>query len=108
MSQQPFITKSKLISDLRALGLVAGQTVMLHASVKNIGWIVGGPDVVIEAILDILTRDGTLMMVASWEDSPYELSTWPKYRQEAYLAECPAFDPIRSRADRREMGILPE
>ena len=81
---------------------------MLHASVKNIGWIVGGPDVVIEAILDILTKDGTLMMHTSWEDNPHGLATWRKDRQEAYLAECPAFDPARSRADHRQMSILAE
>jgi len=32
----------------------------------------------------------TLMMLASWEDNPYELAHWPKERQEAYLQECPA------------------
>ena len=31
------ITKSRLIHDLEALGVHAGQTIMLHASVKNVG-----------------------------------------------------------------------
>jgi len=108
MGQQPIIAKSQLISDLRALGLAEGQTVMLHASVKNIGWIVGGPDVVIEAVLEVVGEDGTLMMLTSWEDIPHGLASWPKDRQEAYLAECPAFDPARSRADHRHMSILAE
>ncbi len=108
MNEQPIITKSQLIRDLRKLGLSAGQVVMLHASVKRIGWVVGGPDVVLDAILNVLTSSGTLMMLAGWEDNPYELTQWPKKRQEAYLKECPAFDPQRSRAEHREMGILTE
>ena len=108
MKTQPIVTKTQLIRDLRALGLSEGRTVMLHASVRSIGWVVGGPDVVLDAILEVLTPSGTLMMLASWEDNPYELPHWPKERQEAYLRECPAYDPERSRADRREMGILTE
>ncbi len=104
----PLITKSQLIQDLRALGVSEGQTVMLHSSVKKIGWIVGGPDVVLEALLEILSASGTLMMMASWEDNPYDLARWPVERQQVYLEKCPAFDPEKSRADHREMGILTE
>jgi aminoglycoside 3-N-acetyltransferase len=43
----PPITKSRLITDLEKLGVMAGDTIMLHASVKAIGWIVGGPDIVL-------------------------------------------------------------
>jgi len=53
------VIKSKLASDLSNLGLTAGDTVMIHVSVKAIGWIFGGPDVVIQAILDILGSKGT-------------------------------------------------
>ncbi len=104
----PVITRSRLVNDLRRLGLDVGQVVMLHASVKAIGWIVGGPETVIQAILDILTPKGTLMMLASWEDKPYEFSRWPAERQQAYLEECPPFDPATSRADHRKMSILAE
>ena len=102
------ITRSQLVRELRELGLTEGQTVMLHASVKNIGWVVGGPDVVLDAILEILTDSGTLMMFAIWEDQPYSLPEWSKERQQAYLDECPPFDPARSRADRKGLGILAE
>jgi aminoglycoside 3-N-acetyltransferase len=108
MRSKPIITKSQLTRDLRELGLSSGQTVMLHASVKNVGWVVGGPDVVLDAILEVLTASGTLMMLASWEDNPYDLARWPKERQDAYLRDCPAYDPERSRADRKEMGVLTE
>jgi aminoglycoside 3-N-acetyltransferase len=73
---------------------------MVHASVKSIGWIVGGPDVIIQALLDVLDSSGTLMMYIGWEDSPYELASWPENVQQAYLEECPPFDPATSRACR--------
>jgi aminoglycoside 3-N-acetyltransferase len=59
----PFITKSHLEADLHSLGLRPNQTILLHASIKSIGWIVGGPDTIIRAILDILAPNGTLMML---------------------------------------------
>ena len=102
------IAKSQLRTDLSALGVAEGQVVMLHASVKSVGWVVGGPDTIIRAILELLTPSGTLMMLASWEDNPYDLAHWPEERQRKYLDECPAFDPATSRADHRQMSILAE
>ncbi len=102
------VTKSRLVADLQRLGVEAGQTVVLHVSVKNIGWVVGGPEVVLQALLEVLTEEGTLMMVAGWEDHPYHLAEWPPEKQQAYLAECPAFDPARSRAQWRKLSILAE
>lgn len=104
----PLVTRSQLVQELRALGLAAGDVVMLHASVKAVGWIVGGPDVVLDAILEVLTPAGTLMMLASWLDHPYDLGRWTEARRQAYLAECPPYDPATSRADHKEMSILAE
>ena len=106
-SQLPIITKSRLIKDLKQLGLVPGMVVMLHVSVKAIGWIVGGPDMVIQALLDLLSPKGTLTMLASWEDSPYDLPGWSEEKQKAYLEECPPFDPHRSRAYRKRSIFVP-
>ncbi len=106
-SKRPLITKSRLVKDLKRIGLRSGQVVMLHASVKSIGWIVGGPDVVIASILDVIKPSGTLMMYISWENSTYELVKWPKKKQQAYREECPAFNPDTSRAY-QEWSILTE
>jgi aminoglycoside 3-N-acetyltransferase len=111
MNKQPtqhVVTRSQLEHDLRALGIAAGDVVMLHASVKSIGWIVGGPEVVLHAIMNVLGTSGTLMMMAGWEDYPYKLEEWDEDRRQAYLEFCPAFDPHSSRANWREMSILAE
>jgi aminoglycoside 3-N-acetyltransferase len=55
-TDKTIITKSRLVNDLAKLGVLLGQLSMLPASVKAIGWIVGDPDIVLQAILDLLTR----------------------------------------------------
>ncbi|MCX8214318.1 MAG: AAC(3) family N-acetyltransferase, partial [SAR202 cluster bacterium] len=80
----------------------------MHVSIKAIGWIVGGPDVVLHSILDVISYSGTVMMITRWEESTYHIDGWPKARRQAYLEECPSLDPARSRALTREMGMLPE
>jgi len=64
------VTRSRLLTDLHALGVREGAVVMLHAAVGAIGWVVGGPRVVLDALLDLLTPRGTLVMLASWEGHP--------------------------------------
>ena len=103
----PVITRSRLVSDLSKLGIASGDTVMLHASVKAVGWIVGGPDMVLRAILDVLGSTGTLMMYVKCEEPLNEIDEWPEEWQKAYLEECPPFDPSRTRAF-REWSILTE
>jgi aminoglycoside 3-N-acetyltransferase len=80
---------------------------MLHASLRSVGWVVGGPDVVLAALGDALGPDGTLCMYVGWEDSTYEMASWSPDRQCAYLEERPAFDAQTSRAA-PEWGVLPE
>ncbi len=101
------VTRSQIARELAGLGVAPGQVVMLHASVKAVGWVVGGPDVVIRALLDVLTPRGTLLMYVGWEDAPYHLAEWPEDRQRAYLEECPPFDPATSPAVRK-WSILTE
>jgi aminoglycoside 3-N-acetyltransferase len=104
-----YITHSQLVRDFHALGVQAGDTVMLHASVKAIGWVVGGPDVVLRALLEVLTPQGTLMMGLGWQDDPYEIDSWEdEAKKQAYLAEMPPFDPLTSRAHAGDMSILAE
>jgi len=47
------------------------------------------------------------MMYVGWEESPDRLEDLPKDYQQAYLEECPPFDPATSRAN-RDYSILAE
>jgi aminoglycoside 3-N-acetyltransferase len=53
------VTTVSLAADLRALGLAAGDVVLVHSSYKSIGFVVGGPQAVVQALLDAARPDGT-------------------------------------------------
>jgi aminoglycoside 3-N-acetyltransferase len=101
------VTHSQLGNELTALGVIAGQSVMVHASVKAIGKIMGGPNVVVQALLETLTPAGTLMMYVGWEDIPDFIADLPQAVQQTYYTEHPPFDPRIARAV-RDHGILAE
>jgi aminoglycoside 3-N-acetyltransferase len=89
------------------LGVRPGGILMVHTRMSAIGWVVGGSQTVVEALLEALGPDGTLMAYAGWEDDPWHLAEWPGEWQQAYRDELPPFDPELSEAD-HEMGRLPE
>src|SRR5262249_30470079 len=103
----PVVTASRLTQDLRLLGVRAGSVLMLHASLRAVGWVVGGPDVALAAIREALGPQGTPCMYVGWADGTYEMASWSSEKQRAYLAERPAFDPATSRAA-PEWGVLTE
>jgi aminoglycoside 3-N-acetyltransferase len=57
----------------------------LHASVKAIGWVLGGPIAVLEAVLNVVTPSGTVMMLASWEGNPYYMAQRPPEQHRYHL-----------------------
>lgn len=104
------ITPARIAADLRALGVRAGMVLLVHASLSRIGHILGSSQAVIEALLDVLGRDGTLLMPthssewsepSRWRHPPAEEETWDDIR-----AQMPAFDPARTPT--RAMGALAE
>src|SRR5262245_5692714 len=101
------VTYRQLVDEVKALGVAAGQIVMAHASVKAIGSVMGGPNVIVQALLDALTPTGALMMYVGWEDIPDFVLHLPPAVQQEYYAEHPPFDPRIARAV-RDHGILAE
>src|SRR5271154_5465102 len=99
----------KLANDFRKLGIAAGDTVMLHASVRAIGEVAGGPDAIHLALKSALTPEGTLMMYASCPRFYDEVGRGNlTMEQERELHEkLPTFDPLTARSD-RDNGILVE
>lgn len=61
-------SRQELADGFRALGISAGDTVMVHASVRAVGPIAGGPDQIHLALKDAVTTDGTLLMYAGCPD----------------------------------------
>jgi len=56
------ITKDTMIEDLTNLGLKEGDDVLLHSSLKSIGYVEGGAQTVIGAIIEVISSSGTLIV----------------------------------------------
>ncbi|HEX4092494.1 MAG TPA: AAC(3) family N-acetyltransferase [Trebonia sp.] len=103
-------TAQSLASDLRALGLAAGDTVLMHSSASSLGFVAGGTQAVVQALLDVLGPAGTLVVPthtpdnsdpADWSNPPVPESWWATIRSAG-----PGFDA--SRTPSRWMGVIAE
>jgi len=56
--------KDTLKRDLKRIGIGEGETVLVHSSLKNIGYVKGGPDTVVDALLETVGTTGTIAMPA--------------------------------------------
>jgi aminoglycoside 3-N-acetyltransferase len=95
---------------LAALGVVPATTLLVHSSLSSLGWVAGGAQAVVQALLKAVGRNGTLVMPthsanltdpARWNNPPVPESWWP-----AIAEEMPAFDPARTPT--YCMGAIPE
>lgn len=63
------IFKSDIVEALKSAGLQSGDSVMVHASLGKIGYVCGGAQAVIEALIETVGEDGTVMMpTQSWKN----------------------------------------
>jgi aminoglycoside 3-N-acetyltransferase len=103
-------TRQSLAADLRQLGLKAASTVIVHSSLSSLGWVVGGPVAVLQALLDALGEDGTLVMPAHTRDNS-DPADWsnppvPEAWHRVVRDSMPAFDPALTPT--RAMGAIAE
>ena len=58
----PLVTQDSIEAGLRDLGLRSGDIVMVHSSLSSFGYVKGGANAVIDALLTVLGPTGTLCM----------------------------------------------
>ncbi len=89
-------TVASLVADLRSLEVTAGMTVMVHSSLSRLGYVAGGAQAVVNALLEGVGTDGTIMMPthsgdlsdpALWSNAPVAAAWWDTLHR-----EMPAFD----------------
>ena len=56
------LTQPTLTHEFQTLGVQPGDTLLVHSSYKALGGVEGGPQTVIDALLDVLSPTGTLIM----------------------------------------------
>jgi len=63
------LSRQQIARDLRRLGVKAAQTLLVHASLRSIGWVEGGAETVVGALRDVLGPDGTLVVPTTTADN---------------------------------------
>lgn len=89
-------TRKSLRAQFESMGLRKGMTVIIHSSMSKIGWISGGSVAVVQALMDVITSEGTIIMPAhtseysdpiEWENPPVPEKWIPIIKE-----NMPAFD----------------
>jgi aminoglycoside 3-N-acetyltransferase len=108
-SPRPSTIKT-MATELRTLGVAPGQVLMVHSSLASLGYVAGGAQAVIAALLESLGDTGTLAMPAhttdfvdpaTWENPPV-----PDDWHEVIRNERPPF--IREVTPSQYMGTIAE
>jgi len=104
------VTTASLCRDLQAIGIKAGDNLLVHCAFSKLGSPYGGVQALIDALQRTLTEAGTLVMPthtthltepSRWENPPAPEAWWPDIR-----AGLPAYDAERTPT--RAMGMLAE
>jgi aminoglycoside 3-N-acetyltransferase len=112
------VTATQLAQELTALGVRPGMLLMVHCSLRRLGWVLGGPVGVYHALTQVCNYDvgdpalpaGTVLMPAFdsnnsepsyWRNPPCDPQWWPVLRETR-----PGFDPATTPSIR--MGALAE
>ena len=104
------LTVASLSEKLQDCGLAEGQTVLVHMAMSQLGWIIGGAEAVILALLSAVGDTGTIMMPAynfnntepaEWQHPPVPEAWWQTIRD-----HTPAYNPLTTPA--QGVGVVPE
>ncbi|WP_343634063.1 AAC(3) family N-acetyltransferase [Fluviicola sp.] len=89
------LTFTQVFQQLQACGLKAGDSVLVHSSFSKIGFVAGGPRIIVDALLEVIGAEGNLLMPSS-PNPGYQLD---------YIRNLEQFDV---RNDPSKMGAITE
>lgn len=89
------VTRNEIVEQLKNVGLKKNDVVMVHTSLSSLGYVCGGAQTIIEALIEVVGEDGTIIMpTQSWKNLDPEVGvhwdadesewqiirdTWPAY-----------------------------
>lgn len=111
LARTPFpATRDSLAAQLREAGLKPGATVLVHTSLRALGWIAGGPVALIQALLDCVGDAGLVAMPAHSSDltdpAQWQAPPVPAAWLGTLYEHMPAYDPAITPT--RGMGAVAE
>lgn len=88
-------TFTQLFQQIQACGIKAGDSVLVHSSFSKIGFVAGGPRIIVDALLEAIGSEGNLLMPSS-PNPGYQLD---------YIRNLNQFDVLN---DPSKMGAITE
>ena len=97
------VTKQQIVADLTKLGIRPGINVMLHSSLSALGPVEGGPEAVVDALLEAVGPAGTLLVPA------FRSSVWGALSEFTNSdCECTPMDGLCTSRQPGFQGLIPE
>lgn len=111
--QEPPQTRLGLATAFRRLGICEGDTLLVHSSLRSLGYVVGGAAAVVHALLDTVGAAGTVV-VPTFTAGNSDPSRWARTMRSAAPPEwwtairedLPPFDPALTAS--QNMGVVAE
>lgn len=104
------VTGARMVRELHALGVVLGDELLVHTSLSKLGYVPGGAQAVVEALIESVGPRGLIVMPTfsahlsdpkNWRNPPI-----PRAWHEETRAAMPAYDPPKSPTS--AMGVINE
>lgn len=100
------VTKEDIKKSLTKLGLKKGDVIGVHSSLSQFGYVKGGADTVIDALLEVVEKEGTIVMPThSTNRIKVELSSEEIKAGVLWLYKILSYDPQNTPCS---TGIIPE
>ncbi|UPV99224.1 AAC(3) family N-acetyltransferase [Halorussus gelatinilyticus] len=104
------VTSDRIATDLADLGVEPGDTLLVHSSLSSLGWVTGGAPAVVDALMEAVSHEGTLVMPThstqysdpeGWQNPPV-----PDDWEDTIRAERPPYRPAVTPT--WNVGAIPE
>jgi aminoglycoside 3-N-acetyltransferase len=93
------VTRRRIVRDLRRLGVAPGQALLVHASLRSLGWVTGGAPAVVAALREAVGPEGHVVVPTGTEANSKtsrvhqaHIATLTPDEVEKYYLRMPAFD----------------
>jgi aminoglycoside 3-N-acetyltransferase len=111
MLKTPYpISRTQLVDQISELGIMEGDVVIVHSSLSRLGWVIGGAQDVVGALMESVGKSGTIVM-PSHSTQLVDPVRWknpaaPQEWQEIIRSGLPIYDPVLTPT--RRMGVIAE
>ena len=102
------VLKKDIITAFHELGVEKGQNIEVHTSLSSLGFVCGGPQMVIEALIESVGEEGTIMMpTQTWKNLDPTTGVHWEEPEEWWQGRCTRSSRTRCSRAYRKTSSLP-